>query len=531
MVNENRYRSFSAIPVDQRTPTITTSQNAPPKFSAITVEDLGSPISFDELVNRLETTEGKNLSSYDISTSVKMYDAGLRRDTLSLPHLSIPLPFGHDFLADHAQNLRQVSKTYDRAQHALLAGKLSPYLDSFTYLPPFHLRWLRAVVDNGWPHALDEFTLKRFDAVPNGSLRIIEQNRICLEGIQYTQVRNMFGNYFAEKYLGLSGSNIDFHRATYEWLKNHYKNHPRTLSNHLDRPIRIAISIENEFDGTSRRSEVIDVARIFNIFAANDPECSGAIIAQPTEFSLDKGQMYVVQHQRKIPIDLLWVNSYELFSEELDRQGNYKNAVDDYWEILENPNRYPLTIDGASRIGANKSLQSALMWLPWWQEELALTSHEMALLKRYTPFTIDPLISPNIIVNNEKISTTMFIKAFREHLVVKPAIGTHGGGFKAGLDCSERQWKEIIDEAYLTGNRIFQFREPYPTIEMPTISAAGNICWQEFCLDLGIQCLGASSTSASWRASPKSRFDKSLLTMNISEGGGYLSGIALPSKV
>lgn len=510
-VNPNQklvYRGvLESVPEKDRIPGIELLGKPPLKMKKILLTDLGTQLSWDVILSPLK---GLNLKAYKDNKKRWAYDKGLRIGDRPIPFSLIPLPVAKFFLENHAKNLKVLSNVLDRAEIIMRKGDLDFLVELITSgLPAFDVRFLKNSLKKS-PIPLNKITKKRWDAfLDSSSLRTIEQNRIACEAVLDTHILFELSEDYANRFLGMKGVSLPIVKMVYEWLKKHYRQHPYCLGK---RPPRIAVSIERGYP--VKETEFPRLVGMFNALAREDSDCSGAILACPEDFFVIDDKMWVKKRCGRIPVDVIWVNTYKLI-------GYDEEKVADYWRILENPETYPLSIDGLSRIGASKIIQSVMIWLPFFQRKLNMTAIEKEYLKQYIPFALDPLLSPFIIVNGKRKNSKTFLIEHKNWLVSKPLIGFHGEEFVAGIDCSDDEWRQVVNHR-LGGGYVFQLRIPYSVLSMPIVDDIGKLEMRDMAIDFNIQLVGDEGFSVYARSSPAARYREKLLPMNVTSGGGVV---------
>lgn len=510
------------IPISSRTPSINVASetNAPPTISMVHLSDFcqNPDINWQQVLETVKK-QGTVFSNLKEQAEEFMEQKGLIVNNSIIPFMHIPLPVSHEMLGAQAEELRSLSAIINKIEQYARDGKLPEIVAIASLgLNEYDARILEAALTDS-PYDSNKNTNTRWDTFltmgTDGKpiLKAIELNRMAPEGLHYAKILIDYAAKFAEH------CNIGKNKLRpviaeiYDWLITHYREHPQAKTGKPN----ICIAIGGSEGHEIKQSELPYVLKTLEELNEIKGHAAKIFISRIEDIHLDQnGKPFVIDNNgHQVEIDLTWVN--------VDNMEQSESPA--FWKMMTNPGKYPITIDGLSRIGASKYIQSAALWLPHIQEALDLTDYEKELIAKHIPFAVDPAISPEIIVNGEKLNTLEFLYRWKDHLITKPSIGTHGHGFAAGINHTFEEWEQII-RARCNGGHIFQIRVPYTMLEMPIIDK-GGIEMRYMCIDTNIQLVNGHEWSVISRCTPAQNHSSTLGTMNVAGGGGVVPVLAI----
>jgi hypothetical protein len=360
----------------------------------------------------------------------------------------------------------------------------------------------------------------RFDTFRTiqGQMWMIEANTVAPEGIHYHDI--LINS--SQKFLNQLAIDIpEVGNQTYQTASHSVFN--MLLTEYIQRknklPNTLGIIFENEGeDNVINRTELPYLATSFEQYARQNGFSLEVLLGRPTEIAACNGMIEL--NGKKV--DILWRNN-------LDPEGYFKKynnggreEVSGIFEVIQNPNIYPIVNDERARFAGYKETM-AYLHNPILQQAAGLLDDEIQAIHNIVPFTFDPSDETIIELRGKQFSSKEILMNYAEHFVLKPKVGTHGQGVVFGANKDEKEWGDAVNDAINGGHMIAQQYIPYSQIKYNTlvISKDGTIHYEDYYMDTNMHVIGGSAKGSSiCRSSPVSRFGNQLGVLNVAAGGG-----------
>jgi hypothetical protein len=349
----------------------------------------------------------------------------------------------------------------------------------------------------------------RFDTFlqPDGTIKVIELNSLCPEGILYYDVLSELGAIFFEK-LGFKNLSYSLLRHSQErgtaaqlidaLLQEYFERRPG------DPLSSIGIIYDRDSVSEVNNAELPILAeRINRLLKEKYALQIAVVVGYVEELEASNGMMFL----RGRPVDVLWRNNLE---PRLYRglSSNGSKDVSGLLEVITNPDKYVVFNDEGGRVLGWKGLFALMS-----NKELrnSLLNHE------------------EILAVERLLPATFFTSGFegeKTGTVAKPMVGVHGNGVYFGDQTSEEVWNQLLANP----NYIIQARVPYPEIALLKVKKDGSLEEVRTFMDFNLHHIGSRALgTAICRASPVDRFQNGIGVLNVAAGGGVV--ICLPDNL